>query len=521
MQAHDRDTGWSEVADALRAGRIAGLPAGEVSCHETHGSLVAVIGDSAFKLKRPVTFDAFDYGSRAARKAMCLREIEVNRPLGGDIYRGVRGVKTVGPGFALCENNDPAALEHLVVMRRVAPAERLDQQVVEDAVRIGEISALGSALAVFHRQAARGPDDHGVSTLRTWCEQRVNVIRRAPPCVLPVGKVDAAVGFLRRWIERNDVLFEERAAAGHVRLGHGDLRLEHVVPATGTVIDALEFDDAIRTQDVLADLSFLAMELHMTHREDLTRILIDAWAAAGGPLHIPLLWFYAFTKALVRVEVGVDGHAGLDAGLSRRIAEERMQRHLDGAIELSWRARVPRAIVFGGLSGSGKTTISASLADRWALERLSSDETRKRFAGLGHDDTAGPAAYEERISRQVYAMLGRQAGRAVAGGRSIVVDATFRRSVDAAEFVRAYRGEGATTTQLVIECIASDDVLRDRIRERVYAGGSDATIDVLEDQIHERPLYGLGVSNAIPLLTDAPHDEALDQAERLVLAHTV
>ena len=50
---------------------------------------------------------------------------------------------------------------------------------------------------------------------------------------------------------------------GHIRDGHGDLRLEHVyferdVPI---VIDAIEFNERFRIGDVAADVAFLAMEL--------------------------------------------------------------------------------------------------------------------------------------------------------------------------------------------------------------------------------------------------------------------
>lgn len=94
--------------------------------------------------------------------------------------------------------DDPAALEHLVAMRRVAPSVRLDQQVVEDAVHIGETAALGSTLAHLHQHAARTSDHHGADTVRSCSEQRVSVIRRAPEGVIAAGKVDAVVGFLRQ-----------------------------------------------------------------------------------------------------------------------------------------------------------------------------------------------------------------------------------------------------------------------------------------------------------------------------------
>ena len=55
------------------------------------------------------------------------------------------------------------------------------------------------------------------------------------------------------------------------------------------VLDCVEFDDPLRQNDVLADLSFLIMELQFAGREDLSRTLVKTWHEAGGPLNEKLL----------------------------------------------------------------------------------------------------------------------------------------------------------------------------------------------------------------------------------------
>ena len=81
--------------------------------YETHISIVFMVGDRAFKLKKPVKLDFIDLSTRGLRQRCCEREVELNRRIAPDVYLGVADI--VGPDGALCD--------HLVVMRRM-PADR-------------------------------------------------------------------------------------------------------------------------------------------------------------------------------------------------------------------------------------------------------------------------------------------------------------------------------------------------------------------------------------------------------------
>ena len=88
-------------------------PPEPASIVETHSAVVVFFGDRAFKVKKPVDLGFLDFRSRAAREAVCHREVELNRRLAPDVYLGVSDV--LDPDGVVCD--------HLVVMRRM-PAER-------------------------------------------------------------------------------------------------------------------------------------------------------------------------------------------------------------------------------------------------------------------------------------------------------------------------------------------------------------------------------------------------------------
>jgi aminoglycoside phosphotransferase family enzyme/predicted kinase len=520
---HERK--WQHVAEALAAGEVAGAEAGEI--FETHISYVVVGPDRVYKLKKPIRLPFVDYATPERRREMCVREHELNRRLAPSLYVGVSGVRSEPEGLALCDVADPNAFEFVVIMNRVDASQTLESRVDRLVAQPRDLEEVGRVLARFHAEAPIAPAPAGSpERWREWAETLMRGLREAPGEVLSTDRVQAACSFLGRWLDAAEPLLRQRLAAGHVRDVHGDLRVKHVVFTQDSVavLDCVEFDDLLRCNDVLADLSFLVMELQYAEREDLTRALLKAWEQEGGPMEESLLWAYATTRALIRVEVGLARIEQLrpeGPSVELRLTEELTQTLLDLALRLSWRARPPHVIIFAGLSGSGKSSISRVLSERWGVERISSDETRKRLVGVARNDAAPHDAYEDIVSRAVYERLGREAGREITGGRSVIVDATFRRPSDAQVFVRALRSAGALTPPITLACIAPPEVLRERVRARAERGGSDAGLDVLEAQLSEAQETPLGISGALSVSTQGSFIDALQRAERVVLEHTV
>ncbi|HEX5403323.1 MAG TPA: gluconate kinase, partial [Pseudonocardiaceae bacterium] len=86
-----------------------------IAVRETHTGAVFLIGDRAYKLKKPVNMGFLDFTTRERRLAACDREVELNRRLASDVYLGVADVSGV----------DGSLCDHLVVMRRMPASRRL------------------------------------------------------------------------------------------------------------------------------------------------------------------------------------------------------------------------------------------------------------------------------------------------------------------------------------------------------------------------------------------------------------
>ena len=264
----------------------------------------------------------------------------------------------------------------------------------------------------------------------------------------------------------------DRAAAGLVRDGHGDLRAEHVLlGADIQAVDGVEFDPHLRVADVGYDLAFLIMDV-ARRDDDLARALLRGYRTAGGdPGGDALLDFLCAVRALIRAKVDFLRAAQL-AGAA---ADERAARAIElltVAERFAWRVRLPRVVCVTGRAASGKSTVAEALGAAAGRTVLSSDRIRKLRAGIDPHERAGPSAYGDGESRAVYMELARRAAVAARHDGGAVIDATFRRPTDADAFA-ATSPAAAAAAWLV--CEAPPAVRLERARAREFqASISDA-----------------------------------------------
>jgi hypothetical protein len=81
---------------------------------ETHSGLIILVGDHAYKLKKPVNLGFLDFRTEQARRTACLREVELNRRLGTGRLRRVGHVDVT---TAELQDATPAVLASHVVSR--------------------------------------------------------------------------------------------------------------------------------------------------------------------------------------------------------------------------------------------------------------------------------------------------------------------------------------------------------------------------------------------------------------------
>jgi aminoglycoside phosphotransferase family enzyme/cytidylate kinase len=434
-----------------------GSPEPYAAAVETHTGAVLLVGELAYKVKKPVSVGFLDWTRRADRMRAIEDELTLNRRLAPDVYLRT-GLLPVPDGEG----------EPVLVMRRL-PADRRLATLVEEGRDVDDVlRLLAHQLAAFHLRcaatrtaaAAAGPE----GTLDRW---EVNHERLRPS----FGRwIDGQAAELlleraRSYLGGRTALLDERVSHGWARDGHGDLLAEDVfcLDDGPRVLDCLDFDERLRVGDVLADVAFLAMDLERLGRADLGWRLLemhrmmtgDSWPASLAHHHVAYRAQVRTLVSCVRAEQG-DAAAGAQA-----------EQLLDIALGHAAAARV-RLVLVGGSPGTGKSTLAAGLGDRLGATVLRSDEVRKELAGT----------YAPEATDRTYAELLRRAEGLLAHGETVVLDATWTQARRRAA-ARALAGR-ASADVVELRCLVDVETAARRTDARARAGNdvsdADATI---------------------------------------------
>ena len=462
-----------------------GAGSGSVERIDTHTSVVFLVGERVFKLKRAVRFDYLDYSTPERRRLCCIEEVRLNRRTAPQLYRRVRTVNRA-PSGSLALDGPGRAVDYLVEMKRFDADAQLDRLAERGALDVALMPRLADAIARLHDIARRSFQHGGRDGMATVLQGLRDGMRVHGPGVLDreAGECLSSAGFLA--LGRQAELLDGRRTAGFVRHGHGDLHLRNICLLGGQPIlfDCIEFNPVLACVDVMYDVAFLLMDLlHRTLATHANAVLNRYIERTGDIAGLALLPLFLAARAAVRAMTQATA-----VGVQRRPTEAaalrvEAQRYLDLAQGLIT-PPAPRLVAVGGPSGSGKTTLARRLAAAVGPPPgaliLRSDVERKRMLGMPAERRLGPGGYRESVTRDVYRNLTAQADAVLRTGHGVIVDAVFGDPVDRAAMEDVSRANGVRFDGLWLA--APLDTLRRRIIARV-GDASDATAEVAARQI--------------------------------------
>src|SRR5215469_7733520 len=244
----------------LSHGAAYGSADATVERRETHISVVFLVGDRAFKLKRAVAFSYLDFSTPDLRRTNCEAEVRLGRAMAPSLYLAVHAVTRSGDG-SLVLGGAGEAVDWLVEMRRFDEAALFDRMAAEKRLTPQHVRDLADAIATFHAAAEPAPRWGTSNAIQAVIADIVVNLRRAS--VAPDAEVTALAAQLETVFAVQRPVIERRNREGRVRRCHGDLHLRNICLLDGrpTLFDPIEFSDAIASVDVLYDLAFLLMDL--------------------------------------------------------------------------------------------------------------------------------------------------------------------------------------------------------------------------------------------------------------------
>ena len=444
---------------------------------ETHISWIFLTGELAYKIKRPVHYPFIDLRSRERRAFFCAEELRLNRRFAPELYLEVCAV-TLEDGAARI-SGPGEVVDHAVCMRQFRAADELGALLERGAAAPGELAEFGGELARRHQQLPRvdaGEPWGRAESIRAGLLANLAECLQAAESLGAADAVRALADPYRARLEADMPALESRRAAGRVRECHGDLHVGNIVRYGGRLaaFDCMEFEPAFRWIDVAEEIAFLHMDLGVRQCAPQAQAFLGGYLFEGGDYQAcRLLRLYGIHRALVRAKVAALRLARDE--LARQRAREEHGRYLAWARGRLTQER-PLLVLMCGVAGSGKTWLARQLAPALGAVHVRSDVERRRIAGLDVRQRSGSGLgeglYTGAMGVATYARLRACAAEALAGALPVIVDATFQRRHQRAEFA-ALAAEHAAALW-VVRCHAPPAVLAARVAARA-AAGSDAS----------------------------------------------
>jgi hypothetical protein len=458
---------------------------------ETHISHVFLVGEYAYKIKKPLELGFLDFSTLERRREFCEEELRINRRLAPELYLAV--VPIGGGADAPRVEGDGAPIEYAVKMRRFEQDGLLEHVLEHGALTPELIDALADQVACFHAEVQRAPAGGRFGAAASIAAPALQNFDQLAPLIDTAAEL-TTLEALRRWTtaqhETLSALFDARQRAGFVRECHGDLHLGNIVLMGGKlrIFDAIEFNPELRWLDVMSEVAFLAMDLAVRGREDFGWRFVNRYLEHTGDYEgVRLVRYYLVYRALVRAKVAAMRAAQPDAGeRERQSLADKCRHHLALAQRFALGAQ-PVLVIHHGLSGSGKTACSQAVLETLGAIRIRSDVERKRQHGLAATEPAaaavGEGIYRRTATLATYARLAGLARACLAGGYPTLIDAAFLERGQREAFRALARELGVPFR--IAWFRAPVDVLRERVAQRARRGddASDAGLAVLDHQL--------------------------------------
>ena len=500
--------------NALQNPALFDHPVSDFTLMETHISWVLLTGDFVYKIKKPVNFGFLDYSSLEQRAHYCAEELRLNQRLAPDMYLDVIAVR--GSEEAPRLRGDGPIIEYMVKTRQFRQQDLLGNLQRAGGLTAAHIDALAETLAGFHQRIALAPQDSPwgePEQVHAPVAQNFEQIRPMLTDAADLAQLEQLQHWAHTTFQRLIPQLAQRKADGLVRECHGDIYLDNVTLIDGqvTLFDCIEFNDAFRWTDVMSDVAFMAMDLEDRGLSGLSQRFVNAWLEhTGDYAGLAVLNYYKAYRAMVRAKVALFRLGQPD--LSQQERDQVLARYQGYVALAESYTFIPKrfGLLTHGLSGSGKSTVSLGLVERFGVIRVRSDVERKRLFSAAADAAALTELYGQDASQQTYARLAELAGTVLAAGYPVIVDATHLQREQRQLVRHAIEQQGVPC--LILHCHAPLDTIEIWLnaRQRTGADPSDADIHVVNRQLDQlEPLDDEERHISLSIATD--QSDSLDQ----------
>ena len=277
--------------------------------HETHISWVILLGDDAYKIKKPVTYSFLDFSTIEKRRQACHREVLLNRRLAPWMYLGVEPICQDGQEVIIGKGRG-TIIDHAVKMRRLDPARHMPVLLREGNVTKRHMQQIAEQLIIFHTSTNTSEACPDASAMLSDFRDLLSVEQEIRVSIGDAGitRIHEAIAMAETVLAHLTKRIRQRFDAGLVVDGHGDLHSGNIFLLDEPVIfDCIEFNDRFRQVDILDELAFFCLDLDLHGRPDLAAVFLEYYCARHRCMTTGsdaiLFNYYRLYRANVKIKV--------------------------------------------------------------------------------------------------------------------------------------------------------------------------------------------------------------------------
>jgi aminoglycoside phosphotransferase family enzyme len=305
----------------------------KVSLQETHISWIFLTGKYAYKVKKELKFGkVLDFSTLSLRRKFCQKEVDLNKILCPDIYKGVIKIVQENDGSIRIRDLDhhyhTKTLEYAVKMKEIPQRYRMDHLVCKDRISTKMITRLAEVLVKFHNST---PTNNRImlfgrpKSLKMKIAENFNTLSKLAN--IPPKFEQKLISF----IANNSTLLYHRINQSKIRDIHGDLYLKNIffVHHKFYLYDRIEFNDSLRYADVAEDVAHISMDLEYHKKFNLRKHFLFQYIKKSRDSTLEeLIYFWMCYKACVRAKVSFFSAKGETDNLRQATSIKEAEEHL-------------------------------------------------------------------------------------------------------------------------------------------------------------------------------------------------
>jgi aminoglycoside phosphotransferase family enzyme/predicted kinase len=450
---------------------------------ETHISTLLLVGDQAFKIKKPVDFGFLNFTQLQQRKFYCEEELRLNRRLAPKIYQQVLAITGDITNPQITGTGE--AIEYMVKMKRFDQQELFDQKLKSGSLNEQHVKELSVEIAKFHQCINIADNITSSENIDAICNATIQNFDQLQTFIetldFPEQQIFSRLEYWSR--QQNELLaavFKQRLASGFIRECHGDMHLGNITICENrvTIFDGIEFNPSFRWIDVMSEIAFITMDLQSVGKTDFANLLLNNYLELTGDYHgLQLLRYYQIYRAMVRAKVTSLRLGQLHHGDNDYQHQLKQLKHYLQIADHYTQQNPAKLMITHGVSGTGKSYATNQLLTQYPFIRIRSDVERKRLYPSADE------RYSKDASQNTYKHLHDVARSILHSGYSVIIDATY--------LEQQYRNQAAQVARsgnhefLILSLQYPTDILEQRINQRLHNenDASEATIEVLHKQL--------------------------------------